>query len=108
MENYMLSTHLVQDRAGRLAKLQEYLGYSDRVMIEAIDRDGHARVRILSTGIMLILDLYEDFVITAYMATFSQALAIYKQAGKNRMPEQLKKRLIKNAERHPELFTMKW
>lgn len=107
MENYMLSTHLTEERANRLALLQEYLGYSDRVMMETHDRFHAARVRLLSTGIVLVLDVYEDFVITAYAATLAQASAIYKAGGKERMPQQLEKRIRKNQQRHPEFYNIK-
>jgi hypothetical protein len=107
MENYTMSNHLTEERANRLALLQEYLGYSDRVMIEVIDQRQTARLRLLSTGIILVLDLYENFIITAYPATFERAVAIYKSAGKNRLPQQLVKRIRKNEERHPEFYVVK-
>lgn len=107
MENYIVSNHLTEERANRLALLQEYLGYSDRVMVEVLDKRNTARIRLLSTGIILVLDIYDDFVITAYAATFNQASAIYYQAGKNRLPQQLVKRINKNMERHPEFYTVK-
>ena len=107
MGNYTMSNHLTEERANRLALLQEYLGYSDRVMIEVIDQRKTARLRLLSTGIILVLDLYEDFIITAYPATFERAVAIYKSAGKNRLPQQLVKRIRKNEERHPEFYVVK-
>ena len=40
-----MSNHLTEERANRLALLQEYLGYSDRVMIEVIDQRQTARLR---------------------------------------------------------------
>lgn len=107
MTNYSMSTHLIEERANRLALLQEYLGYSDRVMAEVLDKRNTARVRLLSTGIVLVMDIYDDFVITAYAATYNQASAIYHQAGKNRLPQQLVKRINKNMERHPEFYVVK-
>lgn len=107
MENYGKSAHLTDERAGRLALIEKYLGYSGRVMVETLDRFNASRVQLLASGVVLILDRDEDFIITAYAATFRQAKAIYRKAGKNKLPPQLEKRIAKNIERHPELYTVK-
>lgn len=102
-----LSKHLVYERANRLEILNEYLGYSNKVLLETYDRNCTARVRIFSTGICHIVDLYDDYVITGYALTIKQATAIWYNATGKRMPAQLYKRIIKNMERHPEIFNIK-
>lgn len=102
-----LSKHLIYERTERLEYLQEYFGYSDKVLLETVDREKSARIQILSTGVCYIIDLYKDYIITAYALDVSRAAGIWYNATGKRMPQQLYKRVKKNMERHPEVFKMK-
>jgi len=51
--------------------------------------------------------LYRDIVITAFMANVNQCYRLYRMAGKGQMSPKMEKRVMKNCQRHPELFTIR-
>lgn len=104
MATTRLSRHIVEERAERMELLNEYFGYSTKVLLETYNENKDARIRIYSSGICQILDLYEDFVITAYALTVTKASAIYHHSCQKNIPPKLHKRIIKNMERHPEFY----
>lgn len=107
MPTARLSKHMVYERTNRLELLSEYLGYSDKVLLETYDKNHTARIRIFSTGVCHVVDLYEEYVITGYALNIKQATAIWYNSTGNRMPSQLYKRITKNMERHPEFYNIK-
>ena len=64
------------------------------------------RYLLTSSGIIVVKNLYRDIVITAFMATVAQGYRLYRMAGKGQMSPKMEKKIVKNCERHPELFTI--
>lgn len=107
MTTMRMSSHLTRERANRLRLLEEYLGYSDKVLLETYSVRNDARMRITTTGICYVIDLYEDYIITAYAVSVSQAMAIWYKVYNKPVPQKFFKRIVRNMERHPDLFTTK-
>ena len=99
----VFSYHAQVERADRLAKLEEVLGFT-RVVLEVPSPEENKRYCLTSSGILIIKNLVEDFVITAFMINIDQCYKLYKCAGKAQMSPKIYKRVLKNAERHNELF----
>ena len=102
------SKHLQYDHPERLAALDEYIGFTNIVMevIEVHKKYGRRRVGITSSGIMVIRNAHEDFIITAFLPTMIEVEKVARQAGKKCVPPKLLKKVQKNLERHPELMFM--
>lgn len=102
------SKHLQCDHPERFAALDEYIGFTNIVMevIEVHKKYGRRRVGITSSGIMIIRNARENFIITAYLPTMVEVEKVARQAGKKCVPPKLLKKVQKNLERHPELMFM--
>ena len=99
----VFSYHMQLERANRLAKLEEILGFS-KIILEIANEN--SRTCLTSSGIIMIMDLHKDFVITAYMANVKRCMALYHEAGKSQIPPKVYKRVVKNNQRHPELINL--
>lgn len=98
--------HAEFERSERFALLEEYLGFTN-IVVEIIDKNEEgklARKGLTSSGIIVVRCLYEDKIITAYMAHDYQVERICRKAGKKCAPPKLMDKVKKNAKRHPELF----
>ena len=99
----LFSAHILTDRANRLRRLEEVLGFT-HVALEWVDEANSKRYCLTSSGVMIIKALHEDFVITAWMATVDQLYRMCLMMGKAQMPPKLYKRVSKNMERHRDLL----
>lgn len=97
------SYHMQLERANRLAKLEEVLGFS-KIILEITNESN--RVCLTSSGIIVIMDLHKDYVVTAFMANVKRCAALYRAAGKSQIPPKVYKRVVKNNKRHPELISI--
>lgn len=105
---FNFSKHLQYDHPERLAALEEYIGFTN-IVLEAVitnKKYGHRKLGITSSGIMVIRNVHEDYVITAYLPTIEDAERLAKKAGKKCVPPKLLKKIQKNLNRHPELMFM--
>lgn len=102
------SKHLQNDHPERLAALEEYIGFTNIALevVEVHKKYGRRRVGITSSGIMIIRNVRENFIITAYLPTMVEVEKVAKQAGKKCVPPKLLKKVQKNLERYPELMFM--
>ena len=99
----LFSYHAMYERADRLQKLEEVLGFTKVVLeVEVIEEE--KRYCLTSSGILIVKNLHRDFVVTAFMANVDQCYRICRMAGKSQIPPKLHKRVLKNIERHSELF----
>lgn len=98
-----LTYHAAHERAERIAALEEVLGFTS-IVVEVGVAAEQVRYCITSSGVILIKNLQKDILITAYMASIAQVYAICRLAGKAQIPPKLYKRVIKNNERHRNLF----
>lgn len=99
----LLSYHARVERAERLALLEQVLGFT-KVVLEVECKEEQTRYCLTSSGIIIVKNLYTDLVVTAYMANLNQCYRLYREAGKAQMSPKMRKRVLKNIERHSELF----
>lgn len=106
---YRVSTHLSEDRFERIMYIMENLGIGEEVCqspcIGRIDR----YAVLTSTGVVLILN-DESLVITAYVPTMKEAVAVWKTSHPThenvRMPDWLNSKIKQNRKHHEELQRM--
>lgn len=99
----LFSYHAQVERADRLAQLEEVLGFTKIVLeVEVVEEE--KRYCLTSSGILIVKNLHRDYVVTAFMANIDQCYRLYRMAGKAQMSPKMYKRVIKNCERHKELF----
>lgn len=98
-----LTYHAQFERAERFAKLEETLGFTSIVM-EAISVKRNVKFCVTSSGILIIKNLQNDYVITAYMLDAKELITISRLAGKKQVPPKLMKRVEKNMVRHADLY----
>ena len=99
------SYHVEYERADRLQALEEVLGFT-KIVLEVPVVEEEKRFCITSSGIFIVKNLYQDFVVTAFMANVDQCYRLCRMAGKSQIPPKLHKRVLKNIERHSELFAI--
>lgn len=97
----LLSYHAEVERAERLQKLENVLGFTS-VVLEVCHSE--KRYCLTSSGIIIIKDIAKDYVVTAMMATIDQCYRLYRLAGKSQISPKIYKRVKKNQERHYELL----
>lgn len=96
-----LTYHAQYERAERIALLEETLGFT-KVVFEVAHKQ--ARVCVTSSGIAVVKKLHEEVLITAYAISIDELYALCHIAGKKQVPPKLYKRVVKNMERHSEIF----
>ena len=105
------------DYASRIledAKIREYLNARiskvnlSKIVIErtTIKNGRYVREGITSSGILIVRPLHEDKIITAFMVRVEKAASVCHGAGKKQIPPKLYEKIVKNAQRHPELFNI--
>ena len=99
------SYHAEYERVDRLQALEEVLGFT-KVVLEVPVVEDQKRYCITSSGIFIIKNLHRDYVVTAFMANVDQCYRLCRMAGKSQIPPKLHKRVLKNIERHSELFAI--
>lgn len=97
------SYHAQYERADRLQALEEVLGFT-KIVVEVPVVEDQKRYCLTSSGILIIKNLHKDYVVTAFMATVDQAYRVCRMGGKSCIPPKLEKKIVKNNERHRELF----
>lgn len=99
----LFSYHAQVERADRLAKLEEVLGFT-KIVLEVPVVEEQKRYCLTSSGVLIVKNLYHDFVVTAFMVNVDQCYRLYMMAGKGQVSPKMYKRVVKNCERHKELF----
>lgn len=89
---YTMSKHLKEERLDRLVAIGTTIGFGN-VIKEAVHREATAMVT--DTGVVYIVNKTQKFVITAYVATVDEIIAIYN--GKNNIPSCLFAKVKKNS-----------
>lgn len=97
------SYHAQVERADRLTQLEEVLGFT-HIVLEVPVVEEEKRYCLTSSGIIIVKNLHREFVVTAFMANINQCYRLYRMAGKGQMSPKMQKRVVKNCERHKELF----
>lgn len=102
---YETTYHAGVERKNRLQALEEVLGFTNPVLEVVMEET--KRYQLTSSGIIVVTNVFTNLLITAYMANYDQCYRLYKLAGKGEVAPKMKKRVMKNCERHPELFEIK-
>lgn len=99
------TSHAWNDHPERMQLIEEYLGFTN-IVVEIVElrADGrYSRKGLTSSGVIVVRSLYEDRMITAFMANEYQAVDICLRAGKKCVPPKLLNKIRKNNKRHPEI-----
>ena len=97
-----MTYHASVERLDRLAACVEHLGMS-KFILEQPDRKYPGTKRCLtSTGIIMVMDVTTERLITGFMATPAQVAAMYK----GKAPQKIYNRVVKNNQRYSFLLTM--
>ena len=99
----LFSYHAQYERADRIERLEEVLGFT-KIVLEVPVVEEEKRYCLTSSGVLIVKNLYKDFVITAFMCNVDQCYRLYRMAGKAQVSPKVYKRITKNIERHSELF----
>ena len=101
---FKMTDHALE-RLPRLATCIEEIGVGDVVLYAKDELHTSGRVRWLtSTGLILIVAEKDNALITGYMGTMSQVVAIYKANGIDNISSSMRKTVKRNAEKHKDLF----
>lgn len=88
-----MSEHTKTDRLDRMVYIATTVGFGN-VIFERVEQD--KRECLTDTGVLLVKALESDFLITAFIVSIDKANAMYKSAGKGRMPDSLYRKINKN------------
>jgi hypothetical protein len=88
-----MSTHVVEERLDRLTYIAMNIGFGKIIIEHCLETK---RECITDTGIILVKDLKEDFLITAFVGTIDKVSAIYHANGYERIPTPIYNKVIKN------------
>lgn len=98
-----MSHHAKTDRLERLTACLENIGCGE-VILETTHQN--ARYRLTSTGLILVYNLTEEVLITGYMATISKCTAMYHSSGYQKVPQAIKKTVVRNQKLYGFLLDM--
>ena len=91
-----LTRHAQVDRMERLVECITHLGVNE-IVYERVDTyKPTVKMAITDTGIILVRAVCDDSVITGYMATVKQAVALFQ----GRMPDALFRRVVHNNKKY--------
>lgn len=97
MINCQLTNHAMYDRKNRLAYIHNTIGFGDIIECQAEQYD--KVLQLTDSGVVLVRSLRtnEQPLITAYIATISEAINIFYSATNNaKMPNYLWKKINRN------------
>lgn len=73
---YSTSRHLLEDRSERLIKIATTVGFGE-IFCKRPLKDGDGWAVFTTTGVMLVTDRNDSFIITMYLADIAKATAIF-------------------------------
>ena len=97
MTGMKLSKHANFDSMDRMIYIDTNLGFG-KVVLEIRRED--ARECLTDTGVLMVKDLHEEFLITAFIARIDKVNAMYRGAGYDHIPDHINSKVMKNAKRH--------
>ena len=95
MEKVMLTNHCRGERLDRLVRIATEIGFGE-VILTIRHEEMHRRECLTSTGIIMIKDIQEEVLITAYVASIDRVIAMYKSQGFNSPPPSVRNKVLKN------------
>ena len=94
MLQFTISEHVRADRLERLTAIAMNVGIGNEIVLEVPIED--KRYCLTDTGVMLVMAITGEFLITAYLATLKQAKGYYTRAGYKVMPDYIYKKVKHN------------
>lgn len=88
-----LSNHFMVDRMERMIYIGMNIGYGNIVITHV--QDGR-RLCITDTGLLEVLALEEDVLITAFPCTLRRAIALTRLEGMNAIPQNIYRAIVRN------------
>lgn len=89
-----ISNHVKNERIDRFMNIQQFFGIGEEYL--SVYKDGKTTV-LTNTGIILIMSADKKILVTCYVATMNQAMALYRiKRGNKKMPQWLYCKIIKN------------
>ena len=95
---YKLSYHAQVERAERIVYLMTEIGLGEELLTIV---DNGKRVRMFDTGVVLVLSLDEDVVVTGYLASMEKAIAMWCRCyNTDAIPQHILRPIIKANFKH--------
>ena len=73
---YATSKHLLEDRSDRLISIATTVGFGKIIYKRKLEAESAWAV-FTDTGVMLVTDTHDSFIITMYLVSIKQAFAIF-------------------------------
>ena len=84
-----MSAHFINDREARMNHFEKTLGWGKPVATIKSNHSDDTYMTLTDTGVMVVRD-DSNLILTAYLATITQAIMVYRKAnGNKRMPTAL-------------------
>lgn len=93
-----MTRHIKEERLDRLTYIAMNVGFGNVVLEQPRVEEGK-RDCLTDTGVLLVKDIMEEVLVTAYIISIDKATAMYKHSGYQAVPTQMRKIIIKN-EKH--------
>lgn len=74
---YATSRHLLEDRADRLISIATTVGFGEITYKRKLTK-GIGWAVFTDTGVMLVTDIHDSFIVTMYLVSIKQATAIFQ------------------------------
>ena len=88
---YSTSKHLLEERSDRLMRIATTVGFGEIAYKKPLQKaDGWAV--LTTTGVLLVTDRHDSFIVTMYLISIEQLLAIFE----GEVPSELKKVVKEN------------
>jgi hypothetical protein len=100
---FKMTRHAKVERIDRLSACVTILGVGE-VILETVFEE--SRLRLTDTGLCLVVDRYEEKLITGYMCPIHRCTAMYKSMGYARVPHGIYNTVVKNCKKYPHLLQM--
>ena len=98
-----MTYHARVERAKRVEAIAQTIGIT-RPILEYVDEADSKRYQLTTKGIVLVLALNEDRLITAFMANIDQVSKLYHLCGKKQINPKIYKVVQKNLEKYSYLL----
>lgn len=102
-----MTNHVINDRMERMLIIAKHIGWGSP-LIEHICPERNSLDVITSTGVLLIKDLANKTLITAYVPSVERVAAICRKCGYPRVPSSLYSVVTKNQKRVAKLGLKVW
>lgn len=90
-----MSKHVTTDRMNRMLYIAQYVGWGTPVL-EVVMPATNNRYCLTDTGVILVKDVEQEFVITAFVGNMDKVVLMYRTAGYEHVPNRMYQKVVKN------------